>query len=247
MCTCLLFDRDARVRYLADRIAHICKSLVVVPELDPAGLLPSVSSEELLGQQSGGSSSVSCMQPFGSHGLIARTILWLHLHERAEALAVVGLADGGAEALTFVAKTFASAVLKAPRLPRENKNHSFLSPRDSSTLELRGLPPLDAVVALYPAEFNMKFVASRLKVPTLSLFDEPVKSLGRHAAKKASSSNASAASESRAAMFDSELRRHAQARDHWIQAASWSSHPSCGFVKELVSSTTNGSFSSSNR
>lgn len=229
--------RDARVRYLADRIVHSCRSLVVVPEPFPTEL-PLSPPEGHANRIAEGRLAAARLRSHGPQGLIARSLLWLHLHERAEALAIVGLAEGGAEALKFAAKmTPASqATVAVPfAAKQEARSRVFQSPHEMPAEEPRGLPQLDSVIALHPSKFDIDAVAATLTAPTLALFDEPTQE--QELVRVPHAGDSTGALHARAAAFDKALRKHAQTRDHCVRTALRGSARSSSDIGELVSSS----------
>ncbi|KAL8433674.1 hypothetical protein Efla_007262 [Eimeria flavescens] len=223
--------RDARVRNLADRIAFCCGSLVLVPELVAVGSASASCSRSQASsqQQTEGRLAAGLLLPYGMHALVARALLWLRLHEHAESLALVGLAEGGEHALTFASRTTAAAnaeVTLTPSPQQGGNSGGISSCKKPPSPELRGLPLLDAVVALYPSAFNVEAVAASLEAPTLALFSEATEQ-GLQAARTAAVKNT-------AALFDAALRRHAKTRDHWVQNTPKASLPNAGPASKLV-------------
>ncbi|KAL8452675.1 hypothetical protein Emed_001239 [Eimeria media] len=222
--------RDARVRGLADRIAFCCNSLVVVPELSSAASAfrsPQSSHK----RQAEGRLAAERLSRFGMHGLIARALLWLRLHEKVDSLALMGLEEGAVHALTFAARTTAGsrAVVALPRSSQQEEGKHVAGQQLDKTRTkpdmLLGLPPLDAVVALHPADFDIEAVAASLEAPALAQFNDSTSGPLR-----ATQENASA----RAAAFDKALRLHAKTRDHWVQSAPRPLSPDAGNAKKLV-------------
>lgn len=224
------------MRYLADRIAHSCRALVLVPEL-ATGESASSPPRGRLVHQAEGRLAASRLRRHGIHALVARSVLWLHLHERVDALAIVGLGEGGAEALNFAAAATAGAqaAVALPRAAQQGDLSVDSAPHELEEQELRGLPRLDVVVAVHPSEFDVNGVAATLKAPTLALFDDTTQG-SPQVVREACGTNAFDSSHSRAAAFDSALRRHAQTRDHWVQTVPPPSRCNSATVRELVSS-----------
>ncbi|KAL8274649.1 hypothetical protein Esti_001364 [Eimeria stiedai] len=229
--------RDARVRGLADRIAFCCNSLVVVPELAPA-LSASSSPQSPRERHAEGRLAAERLLRFDMHGLVARSLLWLRLHEKIYSLALIGLAEGAAQALMFAARTTAAsqAAVALPSSPQQDGEHvaSKRLMKPPSTPELLGLPVLDAVVALHPSEFNFEAVAASLEAPTLALFNESTSRPLRATQGDMSATPLLESASSRAAAFDKALRLHAKTRDHWVQSAPRVLSPDAGTAKKLI-------------
>ncbi|KAL8446808.1 hypothetical protein Emag_004569 [Eimeria magna] len=229
--------RDARVRGLADRIAFCCNSLVVVPELSPASPA-TCSPESSRGRHAEGRLAAERLLRFGMHGLVARSLLWLRLHEKIDSLALMGLAEGAAQALTFAARTTAASrgSVSLPCSSQKERKHlagkQLNKPR--TTPEVLGLPALDTVVALQPEDFDIEAVAASMEVPTFAQFDDSKSGpLGGTQGDMSCMSSLEKAS-SRAAAFDKALRSHAKTRDHWVQSAPRALSPDAGTAKKLI-------------
>ncbi|KAL8437496.1 hypothetical protein ACSSS7_000878 [Eimeria intestinalis] len=229
--------RDARVRGLADRIAFCCNSLVVVPE-SAAALSASSSPERSRGRHAEGRLAAERLLRSGMHGLVARSLLWLRLHEKFDSIALIGLAEGAAQALTFAAGITAASrgavsLLSSLRQGAEHGAGNRLM-RSPSTPELLGLPILDAVVALHPSDFDIEAVAASLEAPTLALFNDSPGSKLRATQQDTSGIPLVESASSRAALFDKLLRMHAKTRDHWVQNTPRSLSPDAGRAKKLI-------------
>ncbi|OEH75055.1 hypothetical protein cyc_00778 [Cyclospora cayetanensis] len=243
-----LSPRDARVRYLADRIAHSCQALVLVPELLPSGSNPpslaDSASSPSLNRLAEGQLAAMRLRPYGLQGLIARALLWMHLSEGAQTLGLVGVGEGAKEALLFAALAapgaHASVALPAAASAVEKNCRLNEGPSSASMAQDRRLlPHLDTVVALYPTEFNIDQVAAKLQLPTLALFDEePIPADKRLEPKNKTEGNPHGIAEvvpsSFAAAFDKALRKIGRTKDHWVQAVPRSAKSRWGKFSELV-------------
>ncbi|XP_026191540.1 uncharacterized protein LOC34617893 [Cyclospora cayetanensis] len=246
--SCRRILRDARVRYLADRIAHSCQALVLVPELLPSGSNPpslaDSASSPSLNRLAEGQLAAMRLRPYGLQGLIARALLWMHLSEGAQTLGLVGVGEGAKEALLFAALAapgaHASVALPAAASAVEKNCRLNEGPSSASMAQDRRLlPHLDTVVALYPTEFNIDQVAAKLQLPTLALFDEePIPADKRLEPKNKTEGNPHGIAEvvpsSFAAAFDKALRKIGRTKDHWVQAVPRSAKSRRGKFSELV-------------
>lgn len=220
----VFFTRDGRIRYLADRIADACGSIVLVPQLNSCGEVAGDSSDVCKSSTrshsshqrismavacSGTTSSASGVTAEGHAAsaqtnmfrCIARSLVYLRLKEDVDRIGIVGIFEGGGAALEY-ASLYSYPVV----------HHT--GPADGSTaVIIRETPTSQVVAALYPHQFSLRRVAGGLKIPPFVIF--PPDSLSRRTSVQDVGSHC--LSESKAATeFDELLKREKKTEDHWI-------------------------------